>query len=232
MHQGAGPLRQADRRIRASLLELTHCSSGEMAARVARLLGFIISPDSLLPLQRLEKFPFFPPRIWGVDGFALRKVRTSGTPVVDLERRCPIGLSEGISAQDLTQWLLGPSTGGRVGQGPGLGYRRAGQTALPKAQQVADRFHLVQNVGNTLKDFLHSKRWNMPEALGGSAAAKWWRTVSGFYRQEARHEPRDGQQAPGRGPASGICRPATGLVRSAALFVLSAAKMDPGAPEC
>ena len=84
------------------MLELTHCSSGEMAARVARLLGFIISPDSLLPLQRLEKFPFFPPRIWGVDGFALRKVRTSGTPVVDLERRCPIGLSEGISAQEIS----------------------------------------------------------------------------------------------------------------------------------
>ena len=44
-------------RTRDSLLELSHCSSAEMAARVARLLGFVTSPDSLLRLQRLERFP-------------------------------------------------------------------------------------------------------------------------------------------------------------------------------
>ena len=43
-------------RTRDSLLELAHCSSAEMAARVARLLGFVTSPDSLLWLQRLERF--------------------------------------------------------------------------------------------------------------------------------------------------------------------------------
>ena len=38
-------------RTRDSLLELAHCSSAEMAARVARLLGFVTSPDSLIRLQ-------------------------------------------------------------------------------------------------------------------------------------------------------------------------------------
>ena len=40
-------------------MELAHCSSAEMAARVARvarLLGFVTSPDSLLWLQRLDRF--------------------------------------------------------------------------------------------------------------------------------------------------------------------------------
>jgi hypothetical protein len=33
---------------------------------------------------------------------------------------------------------------------------------VPDALQVADRFHLVQNVGNTLKTLLHSRRWRQP----------------------------------------------------------------------
>lgn len=56
--------RQTDR-THLSLLELAHCSNAEMANRVARLLGFITSPDTLLRLQRREKFPFFSPRILG-----------------------------------------------------------------------------------------------------------------------------------------------------------------------
>ena len=63
------------------------------------------SPDSLLRLQRQEQFPRFAPRILGVDEFALRKGRTYGTLVVDLERRIPVDLSLGSDAQDLTAWL-------------------------------------------------------------------------------------------------------------------------------
>ena len=79
-------------RTRGSLLELAHCSTAQLAARVARLLGFVTSPDSLLRLQRREQFPRFSPRILGVDEFALRKGRTYGTLVVDLERRIPVDL--------------------------------------------------------------------------------------------------------------------------------------------
>ena len=64
-------------RTRDSLLELAHCSTSQLAARVARLLGFVTSPDSLLRLQRREQFPRFSPRILGVDEFALRKGRTT-----------------------------------------------------------------------------------------------------------------------------------------------------------
>ena len=89
-------------RTRDSLLELSHCSSAEMAARVARLLGFATSADSLIRLQRLERFPVIFPRVLGVDEFALRKGRTYGTLMVDLERRVPVDIFEGIAAKDLT----------------------------------------------------------------------------------------------------------------------------------
>ena len=91
-------------RTRDSLLELARCISAEMAAQVARLLGFVTSPDSLIRLQRLERFPAVFPRVLGVDEFALRKGWSYGTLMVDLERR-PGGRFEGIAAKDLTAWL-------------------------------------------------------------------------------------------------------------------------------
>lgn len=150
------------------LLELTHSSNAEMAAKVASLLGFVTSPDTLIRLQRQETIPLIPPRVVGVDEFALRKGRTYGTLVVDLERRRPVDLFEGVRAQDLTQWLLGNPQVEVLARDRAWAYRLAAQTALPKAQQVADRFHLVQNVGNALKDFLHSHRWQVPAASGES----------------------------------------------------------------
>ena len=158
-------------RNRDSLLELAHCSSAEMAARVARLLGFVASPDSLIRLQRLERFPAVFPRVLGVDEFALRKGRSYGTLMVDLERRLPVDTFEGIAAKDLTAWLRNHPQVEVLARDRAWAYRLAGQTALPEAQQVADRFHLVQNVSLALKDLLHSRRWQQPESFGESAAA-------------------------------------------------------------
>ena len=158
-------------RTKDSLLELSHCSSAEMAARVARLLGFVTSPDSLLRLQRLERFPAIFPRVLGVDEFALRKGRTYGTLMVDLERRVPVDIFEGIAAKDLTAWLQGHPQVEVLARDRAWAYRLAGQTALPQAQQVADRFHLVQNVSLALKDLLHSRRWQQPTSSGEASAA-------------------------------------------------------------
>ena len=159
-------------RTRDSLLELSHCSSAELAARVARLLGFVTSPDSLLRLQRRELFPAILPRVLGVDEFALRKGRTYGTLMVDLERRIPVDIFEGIAAKDLTAWLQDHPQVEVLARDRAWAYRLAGQTALPEAQQVADRFHLVQNVSLALKDLLHSRRWQQPESSAelGSAS--------------------------------------------------------------
>ena len=156
-------------RTRNSLLELSHCSSAELAARVARLLGFVTSPDSLLRLQRREHFSLVPPQGLGVDEFALRKGRTYGTLMVDLEGRVPVDIFEGIAAKDLTVWLQDHQQVEVLARD--RAYRLAGQTAQPQAQRVADQFHLVQNVSLALKDLLHSRRWQQPESSGEAGAA-------------------------------------------------------------
>lgn len=158
-------------RVKAVLLELVHASNGEMAAKVARLLGFITSPDTLIRLQRGESFALPPPRALGVDEFALRRGRTYATLLVDLERHRPIDLFEGLSAAPFTRWLQGHPQVEVLARDRAWAYALAGRVALPQAQQVSDRFHLVYNVGKALKELLHSRRWQIPEYLGQDSVA-------------------------------------------------------------
>ncbi len=168
-------------------MELSHCSSAEMAARVARLLGFAKSADSLIRLQRLERFPVIFPRVLGVDEFALRKGRTYGTVMVDLERRVPVDIFEAIAAKDLTAWLQNHPQVQVLARDRAWTYRLVGQTALPQSQQVADRFHLVQNFSLALKDLLRSRHRQQPESSGeaGSASSESRATRSKRGRWEA-----------------------------------------------
>ena len=91
--------------------------------------------------------------------------------MVDLERRIPVDLFEGIAAQDLTAWLRDHPQVEVLARDRAWAYRLAGQTALPEDRQVADRFHLVHNVSRALKDFLYSRRWNVPESPGELGSA-------------------------------------------------------------
>ena len=140
-----------------TLLELAHCSSAELAARVAKILGFVTSSDTLIRLQRQEQFPDSPVRVLGVDEFALRKGRSYGTLLVDLERRRPVELLEGINSPELIRWLKAQTRLVALARDRSGAYALAGQTGAPDAIQIADRFHLVKNVTDALRDLVHSR---------------------------------------------------------------------------
>jgi transposase len=86
-------------RLRQVLLAWAHASSAKMGARLARWLGYLASPETLIRLQRRERFALPAPRILGVDEFALRRGVTSGTLLVDRDRRQPVAVLEGRTAE-------------------------------------------------------------------------------------------------------------------------------------
>jgi transposase len=147
-------------RWRRALLELAHASSAEVAARVAWLLGYRVSPDSLIRRQRAERFVVPSPRVLGVDEFALRRGLTYGTLLVDLEHRRPVAVLEGRTAEPLTVWLQAHPTVAILVRDRAGAYAVAGRRGAPDALQVADRFHLVRNVREALKALRHSRQWN------------------------------------------------------------------------
>lgn len=150
------------------LLELAHSSSAENAARIATRLGYLVSPDTLINLQRKEQFDLPDTIILGVDEFAMRRGQTYSTLVVDLERRQPLDVIEGREAGPLSRWLEDHPGISVFVRDRAEAYAQAGRTGAPNAIQVADRFHLVKNVNDALKELLRSGRWKIPETEVGS----------------------------------------------------------------
>jgi hypothetical protein len=68
-------------------------AGGEAGARLTGHLGMQTSPDTILRLVRRLPLPSVDrPRAVDIDDRDIRKGRTYGTLLVDLDRRCPIDL--------------------------------------------------------------------------------------------------------------------------------------------
>ena len=146
-------------RARAALLELAHASSAKQAARVVRLLGFVVSGASLITFQRRERFTYEAPRAIGVDEFAWRRGFRYGTLIVDLERRRPVDLLPADSADEFSHWLSRHPPVGVIARDRDEVFAHAARKTAPDALQVADRFHLTKNVLDTFRDCALSRKW-------------------------------------------------------------------------
>src|SRR4051812_43617791 len=94
-------LAEAQARVGAAL-------GGEGSARLLQHLAMPASADTVLRLVRSLPLPEpEPPRVVGVDDWALRKGRTYGTIVVDLDRRRVLDLLPDRTAETLADWLRG-----------------------------------------------------------------------------------------------------------------------------
>ena len=153
------PYARRTKRMGQALLELAHSSNAESAAWVGGFLGYPTSPDTLLRCQRQEPIHTPTPRVLGVDEFALRRGCTYAAILVDQERHQPVDILEGKQAEPLTQWLRDHPGVDILTRDRAEAYALAGRTGAPAAQQVADRFHLVHNVGEALKKLVRSQRW-------------------------------------------------------------------------
>jgi transposase len=152
----AGRHQRRTRSQARALLALGHALGGEPAARLAKALGLRTSADTLLRELRRSSSPERKPcpRVVGIDDWAIRRGHRYGTIVVDLERREPIAVFEGREATAVADWLRAHPTIEIVARDRAGAYSEAVETALPAAQQVADRWHLLTNLRDNVERML------------------------------------------------------------------------------
>jgi transposase len=148
-----------------------HGTGGRPGERLMKRLGMPVSDDAILrhlkrQVARLRAKTTV--RVAGIDDWSWRKGCTYGTIVVDLERREVVDVLADRTTAGTAEWL---------GQHPeveivsrdrcGL-YAQGAREGAPQARQVADRFHLLQNLRETIETQLSRADRSTPTMSGTS----------------------------------------------------------------
>ena len=98
----------------------------------------------------------------GIDDVALRKGINYATAIYDLETHHLIALLEGREKEDIIPWLKAHPKIKVVARDRANAYAEAINEILPNAIQIADRFHMFENLLKHLKDMFYKE---MPDKI-------------------------------------------------------------------
>ena len=127
--------------------------SNEGASKVLGLMGIKVSDNTIKRIY--DKMAIEPEENIegaGIDDVAIRKGQSYATAIYDLADRHLVALLEGRDAETLKTWLKTHTKIKTVARDRASAYAKAISEILPDCMQVADRFHLIANLIDKMRE--------------------------------------------------------------------------------
>ena len=145
------------------ILSISIFLSSTSASLILSFLGVKISADAIDDIIKNIKIVDNPDvEAIGVDDVAIRKGLTYATAIYDLKDHHLIALLEGRDADTVKEWLKNHKKIKIVARDRANAYAAAINEILPDCIQVADRFHLFENLIRYLKEIFYNE---IPEKI-------------------------------------------------------------------
>lgn len=145
------------------ILSISIFLSSTSASLILSFLGVKVSADSIDDIIKNIKIIDNPNvETVGIDDVAIRKGQTYATAIYDLKDHHLIALLDGRDAESIKEFLINHKKIKVVARDRASAYASAISEVLPNCIQVADRFHLFENLIRYLKDLFYSE---LPEKI-------------------------------------------------------------------
>lgn len=149
------PHARRTRRLADAHRAVAFALGGEAGTRLAQDLHISISADTLLrAIRGFVEAPPSCPRVVGIDDWAMRKGHRYGTIIINLEEHRPIDLLPDRETATVATWLKRYPSIEIVTRDRANAYAEGIRQGAPQAAQVADRWHLLQNLQEAVKRFM------------------------------------------------------------------------------
>lgn len=185
----AFPFARKTQRVSNLVRLFGHAAGGRTSEKLLARLAMPVSDNSILrQLKRhaSEGRDSAPLRTIAIDDWSWRKGFNYGTIIVDLERRVVADVLETRSAKETADWVKQHPEIEVVSRDRCGLYAQGVRQGAPQARQVADRFHLLQNLRESIERHMtrisrFAGRPQLPPIAGDRHAAR--RNERGHARQ-------------------------------------------------
>lgn len=164
------------KRLMVTLTSFALALSGQAGSRLLQHLGLSVSGQTLRRRAKsLKHSVSVAPEILGVDDFAFKRGRSYGAILVDLRTHRPVDLLPERTADALSLWLRTHPGTLVISRDRSTEFARGASDGAPEALQIADRFHVLQNLREATERALkrlHADLIEQHKALGFPQAVR------------------------------------------------------------